>query len=145
MLVDVFKADRRKIVDGIPYLYDGTRSKWLSEQEFQALFRTIRRNITGERWVWFDNRPSNRSGFKFVRNSTIKTVDVFLGNSATCEFKFYKNGGEVLSVTLTGEAAKSVGSLDIDVADGDDLSCKIISSQLIDNIDIYLSYSFLTT
>lgn len=143
MLIDLVSP--RKFIDGIPFIYDTSRLKWISEQEFNTTFRILRTGfISGHRFIFYNDTPSNILGHVFDKDSVIKTINIFTENSATFDVVIYINDSEIQTVKLTSENEKTT-SLDISVNAFDDLSCKFLSSEQLKNIHVSFLYSYLTT
>lgn len=125
MLKDTFtfsKDQRFKIVDGVSYLYDETRSKWLSTARIVFNFGIDHRNLNTDIWMRMDGSiPSNNGGYKISRNATIVSATVQTNNTTSGSFVIRRNGTTVdlATLTLIGEESKVTDILDVDLDEED--------------------------
>ena len=107
--------------NGIAYIYDATRAKWLSLQRFQLVFG--RSGPTKNQYLPFGtgNLPSNNSGYRMLRNATIIGMSTQLDSSGTCNIHCQKNDEttNIASLAIASEVGNQRTDLNIDLAAGD--------------------------
>jgi len=114
----------------IPYIYDGTRAKWLSQSRFFVGFGRRQPSRNQYLHIYGGDIPSNLGGIRMLRNATIVGLAGQLQNSGTCIFQLRINDAilTISSLTLTATAGThDIGKND-NVAAGDFLQCYISSS-----------------
>lgn len=99
------------VVDGIMYIYDATRSKWLSVQRQFLVFG--RKGVTKNQYINFaaGTLSSNNSGYRIPRASVIVSMSGQLDVSGTCDLHVRKNDAATNVATLP--IATATGASDI--------------------------------
>lgn len=98
---------------GILYVYDSSRSKWLS---IQRMFLTFgKRGKSKNQYLAFGagDLYSNNSGYRLARNATIISITGQLDKPGTCDIKLLKN--DTLTAILTLPIISSTGNQNITV------------------------------
>lgn len=114
------------VKDGIVYIYDNTRSKWISTTRFIVAFG--RGGMTKDQFLghFGDRRfSSNNSGMRMVRNATIVSVSAQLDSSGTCTFYLRKNdnAANIASLGINSALGNGDTSINVDLSSGDFLQC----------------------
>lgn len=123
---------RVKIVNGITYLYDCTRSKYLSTSRAYLRSGIRHRKVTNQYMRVEDSQPTMTVGDDLPHNGTI------VGLTANCEvpstwvFEVYKKGTptSIASLSLSSQASKEDETVDVDVSKGDVLLFKLNGVQI---------------
>lgn len=100
-------------IDGILYMYDSTRGKFLSIQ--RQTFAFGRRGISINQYLNFyaSDHPSSNSGLRMLRNATIVGLSGNLNASGTCDLRLRKNDTTTNIATLN--ITSSLGNVDTTV------------------------------
>ena len=118
------------INDGIVYVYDATRGKWLSSNRMTVVFG--RRGLTKDQELNFGagSLPSNNSGYRMVRDATIVSMSAQIDASGTCDMHLRSNDNAADLVTQSISAALGAGSTttDQDLSSGDFLQSYLESA-----------------
>lgn len=105
------------ITDGILFVYDATRGKWLSVQRQFLVFG--RRGNTRNQYLNFaaGTLPSNNSGYRMGRNVTIVSLSGQLDVSGSCDMHVRRNdvATNISSLTITTATGASDISVNVDV------------------------------
>jgi len=114
--------------DGIIYMYDSSRNKFLSiEKTILGFGRTgaSRNQYLG--LFGYTTFASNNAGFRVTKNSTITSISTQLNAVGTCVIEIRKNDGTAIiaSHTLTAVIGGHNANLNIDVNEGDYLQAYI--------------------
>jgi len=109
------------VVGGIPYVYDGTRSKFLSIARMLVTFG--RKGPTKDQYLNFyaGNLVSNNSGLRIPRNATIISLSGQLDVSGSCNFRIRKNdvGSNITTLTLSSTLGNGDITINVDLSSGD--------------------------
>ena len=146
MLRDIIVSEsKQKTVNGIVYLFDSTRGKWLSIERCCILYGINHRNIHSSRWLAIANGIyTNNIGFKIPgRPGTITAATIQIKNINSCSFVIIENDDEagVVTLELNSENEKSV-DLNIDIQSESVLKCFMITNDnLIDYPFVVLKYA----
>ena len=106
--------------DGILYIYDGTRSKWLSVSRFMVGWGRNSNNTSYEYLRQFNGALSSNNGWRMMRNGTITGISAQSRVNQTWIFQIRKNGGGLItSLTMTNQRGNHNKSINIDVSAGD--------------------------
>ena len=114
-------AGQLTVVGGIPYVYDGTRAKWLSIQ--RGFFTFGRNGLTRSQYLDFyvGNLTSNNSGLRIVRNATIVSLSGQFSSSGTGTFQIRKNDSSsnisTLLLSATSGAEDTTINVNLDAGD----------------------------
>jgi hypothetical protein len=139
MLVDLKQP--RKLVDSIPFIYGHLRSKWISEQEFVAIFEIVKNSLRGDRFIFYDGKPSNLFGHIFNVKSLIKKAIIFTNEISTFDIKLLIDDAIVNTTTVSNNNKKEI-LLNESVDMYSKLSCKFLSSGPLNNIHVSITYSY---
>ncbi len=136
---------KQKTVDGIPYLFDSTREKWLSIERCCILYGINHKNINSPRWLAIANGIyTNNIGFKIPGGpGTLTAATIQTKNINSCSFVIIENDNEagVITLHLSNENEKRV-DLNIDIQSEAILKCFMITNgNLIDYPFIVLKYA----
>jgi hypothetical protein len=99
------------VKDGILYIYDSTRAKWLSVQREVLIFGRRRRVRNQYLNFAVGNLASNNSGYRIPRNAVITAMTGQLDNSGTCDIHVRRNDTATNIASLS--ISSSTGSIDI--------------------------------
>ena len=106
--------------DGILYIYDGTRTKWLSVDRTMVGWGS--NILTSYSYLrQFGGSPSNSNGWRMVRNGTITAITAQTGSNETWILEIRKNDSStaIASLNMTGQKGNHSNTLNIDVNEGD--------------------------
>lgn len=107
--------------DGLLFVYDATRGKWLSVQRQYLTFG--RRRNTRNQYLNFGvgNMPSNNSGFRMIRNATIVGLSGQLDSNGTCDMQVRRNDTataiSTLGITAANGAVNNIANIDVNAND----------------------------
>ncbi|MGO4921529.1 hypothetical protein, partial [Maribacter spongiicola] len=107
--------------DGILYIYDGTRSKWLSVDRTMVGWGRNSNNTSNEYLRQFNGALSNQNGWRMVRNGTITAISAQSDIDQTWTFEVRKNDATtvIASITMTGVQGNHNNTLNVDINEGD--------------------------
>ena len=107
--------------DGILYIYDGTRSKWLSVDRTMVGWGRNSNNTSNEYLRQFNGALSNQNGWRMVRNGTITAISAQSDIDQTWTFEVRKNDATtvIASITMTGIQGNHNNTLNVDINEGD--------------------------
>ncbi|SFR89764.1 hypothetical protein, partial [Maribacter stanieri] len=107
--------------DGILYIYDGTRSKWLSIDRTMVGWGRNSNNTSNEYLRQFNGALSNQNGWRMVRNGTITAISAQSDIDQTWTFEVRKNDATtvIASITMTGIQGNHNNTLNVDINEGD--------------------------
>lgn len=115
---------------GILYVYDATRSKWLSVNRFFIAFG--RKGNTKNQMLsyYVGSLKSNNSGLRVLRNATIVGATGQLDATGTCDMRLRRNDTATNLATLTISSALGAvdGSINVDVSINDYLQAYLEAS-----------------
>ena len=118
-------------VGGIMYIYDATRTLWISVQRMSFMFG--RAGKTRDQYLDFGagGLPTNNSGVRLIRDAVITGISVQLDATGTCTVSIRKNDSatDLLSLAVSGtigsiNAAANLATL----VDGDYLQCYLAAT-----------------
>lgn len=114
-------AGQLTVVGGIPYVYDGTRTKWISIQRMFLIFG--RNGATKNQYINFcvGGVASNQSGFRVARDAIIISLSGQFDETGTGTFVIRKNDVEsgISSLTVTAALGNQDNTIDINLSQGD--------------------------
>ncbi len=126
------------------YIYDSTRSAWLSIQRLNCSFGRL--GATKDQYINFGGgmMPSNNSGMRMIRDATLTGISVQLDSSGTCNVYIRKNDSATNIATLAVSAATGAknAALDVDVSADDFLQCYVEATTAINDPMVILEYSY---
>ncbi len=107
--------------DGILYIYDGTRSKWLSVDRTMVGWGRNSNNTSNQYLRQFNGAQSNFSGWRMVRDGTITAITAQTNIAQTWTLEIRKNdaGTVITSLTMAAQAGNHNNTLNIDISEGD--------------------------
>lgn len=123
------------IQTGIMYVYDNSRSKWLSIFRFPVYFG--RRGLTEDQYlnVCGGVIPSNNSGIRLIRNATIVGMSAQIDASGTATFRVRKNDSatSLASLTVTAATGAQSSTTNVDLDAGDQIQAYLDSSAKVED------------
>lgn len=118
-------AGQLAVKNGILFIYDSARSKWLSVERMYLIFG--RKGKTSNQYLDFGGGklPSNNSGLRIPRDATIVAMSAQLDANGTSNFRIRKNDNSTNIETLLVNAALGAHSttLNTDINAADFLQC----------------------
>jgi len=109
------------ITDGLLFIYDSTRGKWLSVQRQFLVFG--RKGRTKNQYINFaaGTLASNNSGYRLQRNATIVSLSGQLDASETCDIHLRRNdtGTNIVTLSISSATGNSDISVNTDINVGD--------------------------
>ncbi|MCG8827775.1 hypothetical protein G1J88_05150 [Tenacibaculum dicentrarchi] len=107
--------------NGILYIYDGTRMKWLSVDRTMIGWGRDNDNTTDQYLRQFNGAPSNKNGWRMIRNATITAITAQTDIDQTWTLEIRKNDGTtaIASLTMTNQQGNHNNAVNIDVNEGD--------------------------
>ncbi|MCD8451985.1 hypothetical protein LNI90_07800 [Tenacibaculum dicentrarchi] len=107
--------------NGILYIYDGTRMKWLSVDRTMIGWGRDSNNTTDQYLRQFNGAPSNKNGWRMIRNATITAITAQTDIDQTWTLEIRKNDGTtaIASLIMTNQQGNHNNILNIDVNEGD--------------------------
>lgn len=115
-------SDHLQIDNGILWVYDDNRSKWLSS--FRSTFSSGERGRAKNKYLrTLDGQTTNLAGYRLPRKATITALVAQTKDVETWTLRVRKNGGptDIASLVMTGVSGNHSGSLNIDLDEGDRL------------------------
>jgi hypothetical protein len=109
-----------QIDNGILWVYDEGRGKWLSS--FRATFDAGEKGRVKNKYlIVHDGQTTNLSGFRLPRKATITAVSAQTRNVETWTLHIRRNGSptNIASLTMSAVDGNHTSSLNIDVDEGD--------------------------
>lgn len=107
--------------NGILYIYDGTRNKWLSVDRTMVGWGRNSANTSNEYLRQFNGAQSNNNGWRMIRNGTITAITAQSNINQTWTLEIRKNDATtvITSLTMTATQGNHNNTLNIDVNEGD--------------------------
>jgi hypothetical protein len=107
--------------DGILYIYDGTRLKWLSIDRTMIGWGRNSASTTNEYLRQFNGALSSQNGWRMVRNGTITAISAQSNINQTWTFEIRRNDATtvIASITMTGVQGNHDNTLNVDINEGD--------------------------
>ncbi|MCG8804784.1 hypothetical protein G1K75_03845 [Tenacibaculum finnmarkense] len=107
--------------NGILYIYDGTRAKWLSVDRTMVGWGVNNANTGNEYLRQFNGAQSSQNGWRMIRNGTITAISAQTDINQTWTLEIRKNDGTtaIASLTITNQQGNHNNTLNIDVNEGD--------------------------
>lgn len=136
--------ESRVFQDNIPYIYDDTLDKWISEQFFIIEYSLIYDRITGKRFLEYNNsNPSSNHSHKFLEKSYINKIYFFNDNSnISGSIKLQINSTDLFNFILNNEKDKTQ-EVNIYIEGSylyKNLKCLLETSDEMKNIDFRIKY-----
>jgi hypothetical protein len=107
--------------DGILYVFDGTRSKWLSVDRTMVGWGRNSNNTSNEYLRQFNGAQSNNNGWRMVRDGTITAISAQSNASQTWTLQIRKNDATatITSLSMAAQTGNHDNTLNIDISAGD--------------------------
>jgi hypothetical protein len=113
--------------EGLHFLYDTTRDKWLSVERSKYLFDLDHVNVKGQRWLSICNTPSNLGGYVVERLSIITMVTFSSPRPGNGTFRIcLPDETPLYSLNIDNESFKVVSNLNIPVEKNSKLSALLL-------------------
>jgi len=121
--------------DGIMYMYDGTRTKWLSVHRETFAFGKDGPSKNVYMRLFGGRISSNNSGIRMYRNATVVAMSCQLKASGTGNLHLRKNDGssDIATLAITATNGAHTTSTDLNIAAGDFLQAYVGASVAIDD------------
>jgi hypothetical protein len=129
-------------VNGIIYVYDSTRSKFLSLQHMELI---TARNSTSARNVYLrigEGIPSNETGYRMLRDGTITGLSVATAQAETWTLEVYRSGSVIASLSITAAKGKQDATINVDFSAGDELAFFVNSADGTDRPVAIMEYAW---
>lgn len=109
-----------KVVDGRLWVYDNTRSKWLSADRLTASAGRKGRAKNSYLRI-LDGQASNLTGYRLPRKATITAIAAQTRNNETWILRVRKNGNptDIASLAMSNVAGGHDTTVDVDLDEGD--------------------------
>lgn len=108
-------------VGGIMYIYDGTRSKWLSLQHMHLAAGRNSALATNVYMRVVNDIPSNQTGYRMLRDGTITGLAAQTNGSESWTFEVRRNGSAIASLVISAATGGQDATIDVDFSAGDEL------------------------
>ena len=111
------------IIGGIQYIYDNTRTKWLSsERKFLTSGRNSN-NVTNSYLEVSESVTSSDAGFRILRNGTITGIWAQTRDVETWTFEIRKNGAVTVisSLSVIGSRGATDATINVDISQDDEI------------------------
>jgi len=123
-------AGQLAVVDGIVFIYDATRAKWISIQ--RQTFAFGRRGMTRVQFLPFFGGvlPSVNSGLRIMHKAVITGLSIQADQAGTGAANIRKNDGSsnIASISITSALGNQDTSVNVDLAQGDYLQAAFNST-----------------
>lgn len=121
------------VKNGIVFIYDGTRSKWLSITRMFLVFGKSGNTKNQYLYFYAGSLPSNNSGLRLSRSATIVSLSGQFDGVDTGTFEIRKNDGVfgITSLTVTSAIGNHDNTINIDLNEGDYLQSYFSSNEKI--------------
>ena len=123
------------VKDGILYIYDAVRGKWLSVQREILIFGRRRRVRNQYLNFAVGNLSSNNSGYRLPRNATIVAMTAQLDNDGTCDVHVRRNdtATNIATLNITSTSGVINTSINVDVNANDFLQSYLSASSSVED------------
>ncbi len=107
--------------NGILYIYDATRGKWLSVDRTMVGWGRNNSNTTNEYLRQFNGAPSIVNGWRMIRNATITAISAQTDKNQTWTLEIRKNDSSniITSLTISNSKGNHSNTVNINVNEGD--------------------------
>ena len=107
--------------NGILYIFDGTRNKWLSVDRTMVGWGRNSNNTTNEYLRQFNGALSSDNGWRMIRNGTITAVSAQSNINQNWTLEIRKNDATavITSITMTGVQGNHNNTINVDINEGD--------------------------
>jgi len=107
------------VKDGILYIYDATRTKFLSVQRMFMAFG--RKGKTKNQFIDHLAGTSNNSGYRLARNATIVSITGQVDETGSCDIRIRKNdvSTNITSLNIASDIGDQDTTIDINLSAGD--------------------------
>ena len=116
--------------DGILYVYDGVRNKWLSVDRQNISW--ARGGLVTNQYLPIHNSYSITNGYRMLRNATITGVTAQSGATGSWQLLILRNNEitTTLFVTLSNEVGKHSNNITLDLNEGDYIKAYALGSNI---------------
>jgi len=132
------------VKDGILYIYDSTRTKWLSVQREVLVFG--RRRKVRNQYLNFavGNLASNNSGYRIPRDATITAITAQLDASGTCDIHIRRNdtATNIVTLSLSNVNGAVDTSINIDISVNDFLQSYLSASNRVEDPVVMIEIAY---
>lgn len=107
--------------NGILYIFDGTRNKWLSVDRTMIGWGRNSDNTTNEYLRQFNGALSSDNGWRMIRNGTITAISAQSNINQNWTLEIRKNDVTtvITSITMTGVQGNHNNTINVDINEGD--------------------------
>ncbi len=107
--------------NGLLYLYDGTRSKWLSVDRSMVGWGRNSGNTSNQYLRQFNGALSNQNGWRMIRDGTITAITAQSNINQTWTLEIRKNDSPIViaSILITNAQGDHDNTINIDFSEGD--------------------------
>jgi len=114
-------AGQLAVKGGILFVYDSTRSKWLSVQRQYIVFG--RKGNTSNQYLNFaaGSLPSNNSGYRIPRDACIISMTAQLDASGTADFRLRRNDSatNISTISVAASLGATDATINVDISAND--------------------------
>ncbi len=114
-------AGQMSVKDGMLFIYDSSRSKWISVQRLYLAFG--RKGNTSNQYLNFaaGALASNNSGYRIPRNAVIVSMTAQLDTSGTADMRLRSNdnAANIATLPVTAALGSQLNTLNVDISAGD--------------------------
>ena len=132
------------VKDGMLFVYDSTRAKWLSVQRETLVFG--RRRRVRNQYLNFaaGNLSSNNSGYRIPRDACIVAMSGQLDNSGTCQMRVRRNdtATNIATLSISSALGDSDISANIDINANDYLQSYLSASSRVEDPMFVIEIAF---
>lgn len=131
------------VKNGILYVYDASRSKWLSAQRMFLIFGKDGKAKNQFLAFGAGTLYSNNSGYRLVRNATIVSIAGQLDESGICSIRIRKNDStaNILTLAISGMGNDNA-NVNVDLNAADYLQAYLESSGQVDDPVVVLEIAW---
>ncbi len=107
--------------NGLLYIYDGTRSKWLSVDRSMVGWGRNSGNTSNQYLRQFNGALSNQNGWRMIRDGTITAITAQSNINQTWTLEIRKNDSPtvIASIIITNAQGDNDNTINIDFSEGD--------------------------
>ncbi|RLB71280.1 MAG: hypothetical protein DRH04_02045 [Deltaproteobacteria bacterium] len=138
-------AGQLMVKNNLLYIYDDSRSKWLSVQRVNFLFGRGRSNQYSQYLRCVNGAPSSVTGYRVPRDATITAISVQTQNNANANFRIRKNGSHTNlgTLSLSGVSGAHATNLNIDIDAGDYIQIYMqVTSGNVDYPELFIELAY---
>jgi hypothetical protein len=130
--------------DGRLYVYDASRSKWLSAQRHTLVFGRRGNSLSQYLAYSAGNLASNNSGIRLAKNATITMMASQLDASGSCDMHVRRNDAlaNIATININATTGNSSDALNVDVNVNDYLQCAISATTAVQDPIVIIEYAY---